>query len=563
MRKNSIKEPVTVAVMLVSVCFGYTVFFNNAFTGYEAQGAHIWLSASTVKFVNNWLKEGPLNLRFIMYEYPDSIEFNNLAERGAYISYPPGAMIPPYILARLLHRAEIQISFIKQFLKFKFLFDTLMVSLIVYSIFRQILRLRRRGMAALVSAVLAISWMCLPLNLYYLRNVYFSDQCIISVVLFFILLEIHDGCFSQKSTKAFLRYIYFALKFLVSLYGVLTDYYFLFVLFISWLVKIVPILKETKSIKNTVLASFVYVLPVLSGISLFVLQITTVPDWRNIILNKMNYRMFSSVGWNGGNKIIAIVNSFRGHYSLAAPLMAALVVLFVYIFVKRRGDETFLSKYKALFNIMLIVYVPPILQVLVLQHHSVIHEFSMLKFALPVILGTLTVPLLMLELERIPANAEFAIHIENGNDLRKITIPVLHSCVIIISILLCGLINMNRYYFSLRIGEPESFERENLIRANYNFNDVYFSFTESINANPPQYLAISKKLIYKIDDISEIHQKFPNLKADARVLLMAKVQEPPHVLEKEQNAIQGADLLFSSGRYHVYRICRMPETKSQ
>jgi hypothetical protein len=94
--ENSIKELAIISIMLISVCFGYFCFYNNVFTGHEAQDTHIWLSASTVKFVNNWLQEWPLKLHFIMYEYPDSIEFNSLAERGAYISYPPGAMVPIY-----------------------------------------------------------------------------------------------------------------------------------------------------------------------------------------------------------------------------------------------------------------------------------------------------------------------------------------------------------------------------------------------------------------------------------------------------------------------------------
>jgi hypothetical protein len=102
MKKNNIQEIAMVLIMTVFVCAGYKCFYNNAFSGREARGAHIWLSASTVKFVNNWLKEGPIKLKFIMYEYPDSIEFNSLAERSAYISYPPGAIIPPYILAKLL-----------------------------------------------------------------------------------------------------------------------------------------------------------------------------------------------------------------------------------------------------------------------------------------------------------------------------------------------------------------------------------------------------------------------------------------------------------------------------
>jgi GTPase SAR1 family protein len=118
---------------------------------------------------------------------------------------------------------------------------------------------------------------------------------------------------------------------------------------------------------------------------------------------------------------------------------------------------------------------------------------------------------------------------------------------------------MNKYYYQSRIGVLVSYERENLIRSNYSFSDVYFSFTESIAANPPYYLAVSKKLIYKIDSIPEIFEKFPNLKPDARILLMVNkgdFDKSRQTIENEQNAIKTARILFSSEHYDVYEIDR-------
>jgi len=550
MKENKKKEYAAVLVMLFVVCYGYRVFYNNAFTGYEARGSHIWLSASTVKFVNNWLKEGPLKLNFIMYERPDSIEFNSTAERGAYISYPPGAIIPPYILAKLLHKSEIQVIFIKQFLKIKFLFDTLLVCLIFYSIFRVTLRLTMCNTMVIASIVLTMMWMILPVNLYYLRNVYFADQCIITVVLFFILLEIYDEYFLKRPL---VKYLYLGLKFIVSLYGILTDWYFIFVLFISWLVKIVPLIKSKDNFKKIVFASFVYVLPVLLGMGLYFMQIMHVPNYRSYVVEKIKFRTIARYGE------ISHIHTILNNFLLNIPYGLSLIVFFVIVtFIAKIKNKLFTKKYRSLLGIMTIIYVPPVFQVLVFQNHSAIHEFSMLKFALPVTLTIVILTVFILDLRRM-SDTNIIIQIENDNDLRNIKIPLLYLIIFSSSALLCGILMMNKYYYQLRSGAPVSYERENLIRSNYSYSDVYFSFTESINANPPYYLAVSKKLIYKINTIPEIFERFPYLKHDARILLMVNkgnLDKSQQIVENEQAVIKTARLLFSSKNYDVYEIDR-------
>jgi hypothetical protein len=559
MKKNNTYEILTVLIMTVLVYTGYKYFCNTAFTGHEARGTHIWLSASTVKFVNNWLKEGPFNLHFLMLEYPDSIEFNNLSEREVYISYPPGAVIPPYILAKLLHKPEIQIGFIKQFLKIKFLLDVLLVCFIFYSVFRRILRRKNRKATATTAVILSICWMLMPINLYYLRNVYFSDQCVISVVLLFFLLEIYDSYFSAKTIKSPLRCVYFVFKFFISLFGVLTDYYFLFVLFISWLVKIVPLFKAKYLLKNIISSSLVYVLPVLLGIGLFISQIMAVPNSKSIVINKMKYRMFSDSEWHGGNKIIAIAKSLAENYYFGTMFVIAFIFMLVFLFAKNRNNKTFTEKYRPLFDFALILYIPPVLQVLVLQQHSAVHEFSLLKFSFPIIASVVWLVVLYLELKGME-NARFVIQIENDKRLHKIKITAVYLLSIAGSVLLCSIPAVYAdYYYEARKGEPVSYERENLIRANDDFNDVYFSFTESIEANPPQFLAVSRKLIHKIDNLANIGEMFPHLKPSARILLVVNKNnrdKPKNILENEQNAVKDGVLFVSSQNYDIYEIPR-------
>ncbi|MDR2596422.1 MAG: hypothetical protein LBC76_03780 [Treponema sp.] len=558
MKESKIKECAVVIIMLILVCFGYSLFYNNAFSGYEAQGKYIHLSASTVKFVNNWLKEGPLKLNFIMYEYPDSIEFNRTAERNAYISYPPGAIIPPYILAKFLHKSEIQVGFIKQFLKIKFLLDTLLVCLIFYSIFRITLRLTHRNMIVITSIILALSWMCIPVNLYYLRNVYFSDQCIITVVLFFILLEIYNDVFVKRPI---LKYFYLGFKFVVSLYGVLTDYYFLFVLFISWLVKIIPLIKSKRNFKKIVLVSLVYVLPVLLGIGLFIIQIIQVPNYGSYILRILKFRTYGQIRWSGTgnayNLFILYISKILEYFWVNIPFGLLLIIsLVIFIIIAKIRNKSFLEKYRALFNIITIIYVPPVLQVFVLQNHSAGHEFSILKFALPVIFVIVIIPIIVLDLKRT-LDASITIKLNKEDSLKNIKIQILYLIIILSSVLFNSILNIDKHYYQSRIGDSVSYERENLIRSNYNFSDVYFSFTESIYANPPQHLSVSKKLIYKIDSIPVIFKKFPNLSSDARLLLMVNkgnINKTQKILDNEQDAIKTANLLFSSENYDVYQL---------
>ena len=57
-----------------------------------------WHTASTLVFVNNWLQEGAWNLRFALFDVPRSVEFSDFDQRFLYPAYPPGAMLPVYVL---------------------------------------------------------------------------------------------------------------------------------------------------------------------------------------------------------------------------------------------------------------------------------------------------------------------------------------------------------------------------------------------------------------------------------------------------------------------------------
>jgi hypothetical protein len=529
--KVGVRKPFVYFVMFVFVLAGYNTFYNTAYYGDKpVEGDADWMLGSTVKFVNNWLEDGACNLHFFMLECPKSIEYSSLYERGPYISYPPGAIIPPYLLAKALHKDQIQIDFVRQFLAIKYFLDTFLICLVFWGILTCYLKIKRIKWAAFISVVLSIFWMCLPINLVSLRNIYFSDECVITVILLFIWMEIYETYFRSKSMPV--KSLYFILKFFIALAGVLTDYYFLFVIFIAWLIKIAPLFKlREKKVNSILVESLVYILPVLSGLSLFFMQISTVPDFLSKTKNVIEYRTYSeySEHWNA----TIICRRFLRNYGLTGVLVVICFFVLVIKFVLSKSKIN--KNYLPFIKILLLIWIPPILHILIFQQHSAQHEISMVKFALPFILALSVI--LWYAFKRYKNTAFFY--------------PLL-VVSFIGTLILIDLSYFNNYYEKLQVG---NYELEYLIRDNSKYEDVYFSLTDSIVDNPPVKLSISKKKIHKIGDVADIVRLFPNLDDKARILFVIRKDnsgKSEKIVERENNIIANSSLSFGNDNYNIY-----------
>jgi hypothetical protein len=495
--------------------------------------------------VNCWLEEGAVNLGFKMYENPKSIEFNTLYDREAYISYPPGVLFPPFIVAKIMGKKEIQSQFLLDFLEYWFLLDTLLVCLLFYAIFTVCLRLRNKNAVMLSSAALSIIWMCLPDNLFWLRNVFFADQCIITVVLLFLLLEIYTPLVEQKSK--IIKYIFVCFKFLIVLYGVLTDYYFLFVIFVAWIVRIAPLfrLKQGKW-RNIIEISLIYVLPVILGLGLFLWQISTVSGYYEWMKWKMDER---TVGINSGGKsmFLLLVYQFVKSYTVIGSAFICLcVILLIYTIIKAIKHKTpIFDRSTPLQGIGTVICLPPIVQSLVLLNHSAIHLFTMTKFSFPFIFSILAF-----------------IYFLTGRYNKMRNKPGFLCGTLITSAFITALIVIFHIfgsfgYLKKDLLVPNSYELAHLIRDNYSYEDVYFSFTDSIPINPPEALAVSKKRVWKINDLSDIDRLFPHLDGNANCLIVinkASENKTSEIISEENAAVNCCVLRFNSDNYAVYQI---------
>ena len=207
---------------------------------YHYDGDNQWLTASTIKFVNNWLKDGIINDKFIMYEDFKSIEFEN-DSREIYNSYPPGCIIPVFIFAKIIGLKEISIQNMKTFIFYEYILCTILIGIFFY-FFYYLINFRFRYLIVLIPIFLALIWAYLPFNYYYFRNVYFSDIAIIPISILFLTIEL----FKHNKSNSRFNEILNLISFLLILIGVLTDYYIISLTFSCFFSRFIFIYKENK-----------------------------------------------------------------------------------------------------------------------------------------------------------------------------------------------------------------------------------------------------------------------------------------------------------------------------
>ena len=126
MKKIFSKSFILLLVLFAVTCLWALSTINNR-TNIGKYGEpgdrHIWLSASSLKFANNWYLDGINTDSFLLIENFKSIEFeaneikDNLVNRTIYSSYPSGSIIPLWVLAITIGR-ELKLLDIMYFVSF-------------------------------------------------------------------------------------------------------------------------------------------------------------------------------------------------------------------------------------------------------------------------------------------------------------------------------------------------------------------------------------------------------------------------------------------------------------
>ena len=521
------KSNISLAMLFIALTLFFVISFKYIYkVEYKSlQGSHSWLSGSTIKFVSNWLSESPFKLHFVNFESPDSIEFNEITERGPYISYPSGCTFLVYCFAKIIGKTTIGVYFLKHLQILFFWLEVLFLSVFVYRFLSRnsVKSEKEKCFGAFFAAAY---WALIPTNVWYLANVYFADQCIIFFVIAFLLVEYESYyCESKKKTL-----ILNCLKSFLILAGVLIDYYFWILTFIAFVLQIVLAAKEKKSKKEIIRQSLWYIVPVLLALVLYAAELFSIPNWKNILKNKFLFR--AGISQNKYNTQAAITNGLRNNFLAAFGLknfryfLWLLAVVFAYFDLKKKKAS--LSKNAA---IITLGFLAPVLQVSLLKNHSAIHEFSMIKFgwcfAMFPILTSLTFSKVLNEREIFSKKWNLAFS------------PFFHIFLFsfILQLFITGFPSTTRNFYNSRKGNPANYNLAYILRNNTSYEHVCFSFSQEIPENPPQQLAISRKRVYKIKTKDEMSNRFPNLNPDAiKIFIIDKKNQ--NALTDEQKAVQ-------------------------
>lgn len=500
---NPFRQDITKVMILSGFLFTIISYFVYPVNYNNLGGTHSWLSAHTISTVNMWLEYGPIHENFSSFLDYNNIEFeNNSRSRSLYLSYPTFTFFIVWLLAKILCFTSIDISFLKHFQNILFFIETVSISVIAYY-FISSLKIRGKISTVLLPVTVSIFWATLPGNQWYLANIFFTDILIIFFVITFMLLKYLEWQGIIKQNK-----IINLIEGIVILCGVLTDYYFWIFIFLFF---IGEIFINYGNKKLLIITTLIYCIPVSFGLILFYLQLSLNDNWLEILIKKAEFRT-SYQCFKEGNAYV-ILKNFRNlfldsnvYHTVILSLVYFCIFLSSSIIIFR--EHTILVKSNTCF--IIIVLLAPLLQVSILNNHSAIHEFALVKFSIPFALLSIFIPQGFVGKKLIIGKANINLY------------TVTSTFFIFIYLILLKQPYLTNKFIDSRNDVPE-YKIERIIKNITDYQDVVFSLTYEIDTFPPQNQSISHKRVYKVNSLDDIYSFFPLLnKKSRRIYLLDK-----------------------------------------
>lgn len=464
-----------------------------------------WLTSSTVKFTNNWLKDGVINDKFIMWEDFKSVEITN--NRIFYVSYPPGTIVPVYTAAKLLNKKEIDFNFVKKVLKLEYFTLIFLIAFIFYSCL-EMLGVKDQLYQITIPVFLASLWSFLPFNYYHMRNVFFSDQLVILYATIFFLLEFY---FYYEKNKW--QPVINLLTIVTVFMGCMTDYYFYTIIFVAFCIRVMNVSYEQpkKNIFYKIFSqTWQLILPFALSVLLFVIQLNITNGYSTLYAKFLERTISKTPSITEGFLpiITSSLNKVFPYFSII--LLLAVILCIAYILSQHskfsNNSTDILIKWETL------IIFSAILHTLICKNHSMVHEFSMMKY------NFVLVSILFGIFAYLYLNFSFLTKAKNKKILWY-TIAFL----ITISANYMLILRDNEFYkerihqgnscakfvlsdtsFYDAVYDNGKYSCAKFIKSNANFYDAVYSPDYEIPTLPPQALSISEKRVYHISKISDI-----------------------------------------------------------
>lgn len=490
--------------------FQYTVRIRKPWFGTLSTKHHQRNSVKELLYSKNWYREGALNLKFVMVKNPKSIEFPTLLSRGPYISYPPGAVLPIYIISKL-RRHEPTISLLMKYNLLNHFFIAFFISLIIFFF---LLQLKFSYLNSFILSLVPISLeLLLPAPLYWHQNVFFTDQAVILPFVLFVFFEVIRESIKNRKISISTNFLQSSVFF----YGILTDWLFVFIALTVYIKRIFNG-EIRKDFNPFIKMSLKYWFPALLALFLFAFQLYSLPAFSNII-----ERFLFRIGLNarGAGYIVNFYNRFweghiaKGYGEVAIGLLWMSLFLFILSFIyigfqhfhKRQVEE----RIKKTLSLISILLIPCFLYTYFFRNNSWIHDFSALKFSIPLAtVPFILIPILIFSFLKIDLRNLFLdgvkISYKKGRKDIEFKLPVITLCIVmLVSVYLK---NEHVRFKSFFPYPDKSLEKiGEFISSNTQYKDVIFSPNFEISIKGSTLLCYSMKRVYKIDSIFDIYTK--------------------------------------------------------
>lgn len=495
---------VALLVVFTGVVFGITVYQRAQWFGYVHPNTEGTMTAVTVVGARNWLDEGIFRLRLGQYWEPVSIETPTLEQRTPYVSFPPGAIVAVYVVARVTGlRPSVEMVMVYNLANQ--LCVAVVLCLLVFA------ALRRMGYghvpATMLSTIPAFLYLLVPTSFFEHQMGYYSDQAVMLPYVLYVLLEVLRTPRMSKRAGRALSVGQGALAFC----GILSDWLFAFVALCMYVVRA---LKGGFGRKPLVFVgrSALFWLPIAVALVLFALQLYSLDAFDDVFARFQDRagKERPLLGLAPGPREVSAQRFFSfslgtlfwqefyrrglGPFGLVLTFgsLAGLVGLGGYLVVQRLRGKRVSEALSIAVAIMFMGLGPCLLYYQVFKNHCsfLFHFFTTLKFAVPMAI----VPFVLL-----PATLLCLARTEEGplRGARRTASLVMASVLVVLAAAYAYVQSENRYFYFPKI-KREHKAIGNFIAAHTGYEDIVFSPDYWITAKWPQRLVYTWKLVHKI-----------------------------------------------------------------
>lgn len=544
---------VTVLILVVLTGIIFTVFqvFYMPHDFDNLGGKHAWVSGSTIKYVNMWLQEGAGNLHFTNMEMFPSAELTTFDDRGPYVSYPTGVTFMVWTAAKICGKTHIDVSFLKHFQLLMYGIEGMMLSVLIY-IFTTLFIPVSEKVKCIISLLVSVLWITMPVNNWFLTNIYWTDMAVILWIIAYLLLESLSGL---KDLGVKQKILIDVLKSLVIVAGVLTEYFFCIVVFLGFIFNIFYVWKTSdgQRIAKVIKSSLLYVIPVIFALAIYVWQMSYTSDWIEQLLETFLHRTGVSEtenisGMFGESFLNAITcgSKARAMFLVFAELIwiagTAILVL------KKKAKDFITNKSAIAVAIMIIA---PVAQLILFWNHSSIHQYSMVKVGIHIV-GVLLFTAVVLY--RIFEDKK------NGIYIFAATGAFALICILVAM----GYPGRVKGFYDEK-NKVLDYSIDKAINENLGYEDVCFSYTYLISNNPPMDICVSEKMVYIIQDEAEMNTMFPDLPDNARKVLVvdktgkgsnaySNIEKTEEISMAEAQAVSAGTIIFEDENCILIRM---------